>query len=346
MRPRRSAVIVTSLLVAAGAALAGELPQQPTVHASRSVAGPSVRPEVIVLPPLPRSTHRVASAHETPTPRLAPRVEHRVSVNSRTHLPWLRGTQSALAIDGFGVVGASGGNKPRPIASLTKVMTAYVVLRDHPLRSRGTAMIRIGTSDVTRYLLDSRRGGSAVPVALGERLSERQALEALLLPSANNIARLLAVWDAGNIPAFVAKMNGVARELGLKHTHYAEPSGFDARNVSTALDQVRLAEAAMHNPAFRSIVRERHAYIPVAGRIDNVNRALGLDGIVGVKTGSTDAAGACYVFASVVAYGKQHVLLVGAMLGYHPVLLAPEFSAAGRLVHAATRVARPVTVRH
>ena len=128
------------------------------------------------------------------------------------------------------------------IASVAKVMTAYLVLRDHPLR--------LGQDGPTITLTDvdvadtGRRAGqdeSVVPIAAGEELTEQQALQALLLPSANNIAAALARWDAGSADRFVARMNATARSLGMTHTRYTDPSGYDDATVSTAVDQVRIA---------------------------------------------------------------------------------------------------------
>ena len=117
-------------------------------------------------------------------------------------------------------------------------------------------------------------------------MTERQALQALLLPSANNIAAVLARWDAGSADRFVARMNATARSLGMTHTRYTDPSGYDDATVSTAADQVRIVDRAMRLPVFASIVATPSATLPVAGTVHNTNTLLGHDGFVGVKTGS------------------------------------------------------------
>ena len=132
---------------------------------------------------------------------------------------------------------------------------------------------------------------------VGEQLSERQALQALLLPSANNIAALLARYDAGGIAPFVARMNATARTLGMASSTYTDPSGFNDETVSTAADQLKLARAAMRIPAFAEIVDEPSVVLPVVGRVANYNGLVGEDGYVGIKTGSDRAAGGCLVFA-------------------------------------------------
>ena len=105
----------------------------------------------------------------------------------------------------------------------------------------------------------------------GEKLTERQMLEALLLPSANNIATVLAKWDSGSVTAFVDKMNKTAQELGMKNTHYEDPAGINLSTQSTALDQLLIAEQAMKIDTFKDIVRMNQATLPVAGTVYNVN---------------------------------------------------------------------------
>ena len=166
-------------------------------------------------------------------------------------------------------------------------MTAYLVLRDHPLRpGEDGPTITFTDDDVADT--DRRRGQeeSVVSIAAGEQLTELQALQALLLPSANNIAAVLARWDAGSADRFVARMNATARSLGMTHTRYTDPSGYDDATVSTAADQVRIVDRAMRLPVFASIVATPSATLPVAGTVHNTNTLLGRDGFVGVKTGS------------------------------------------------------------
>ena len=152
-----------------------------------------------------------------------------------------------------------------PIASVAKVMTAYLVLRDHPLQP-GEDGPRITLTDADVVDTDRRRAHeeSVVPVVAGERLTERQALQALLLPSANNIAVVLARWDAGSTYRFVARMNAAARSLGMTHTRYTDPSGYDDATVSTAADQMRIADEAMRLPVFARIVGSSSAALPSA----------------------------------------------------------------------------------
>ena len=202
------------------------------------------------------------------------------------------------------------------IASVAKVMTAYVVLRDHPLRP-GEDGPAITLTDADVADTDRRRGQeeSVVSIAAGEQLTEREALQALLLPSANNIAAVLARWDAGSEDRFVARMNATARSLGMTHTRYTDPSGYDDATVSTAADQVRLVDRAMRLPVFASIVATPSATLPVAGTVHNTNRLLGHNGFVGVKTGSTAAAGGCFAFRAIRWIDGKRTTITGVVLG-------------------------------
>ena len=206
--------------------------------------------------------------------------------------------QAALWSDEHGIVNGPV-STPRPIASVTKVMTAYRVLLDHPLKpgDRGPT-ITVLASEAASYRTARLGGESVIPVAAGERIDERTALEAMLLPSANDMARVLARWDAGSISGFVSRMNATATRTGMSKTHYADPAGVDTATVSTALDQLRLDEAAMANPVLARIVGEKSATVPVAGTVHNSNPLLGRDGFIGVKTGWTTAAGSCLMFAA------------------------------------------------
>jgi D-alanyl-D-alanine carboxypeptidase (penicillin-binding protein 5/6) len=203
-----------------------------------------------------------------------------------------------------------------PIASVAKVMTAYLVLRDHPLRPREDGpTITLTDAEVADTDRRRRQRESVVPIVAGERLTERQALQALLLPSANNIAAVLARWDAGSVERFVDQMNATARSLGMTRTRYTDPSGYDDATVSTATDQVRIVDRAMRLPVFASIVATPSATLPVAGTVRNTNTLLWQDGFVGVKTGSTAAAGGCFAFRAIRRIHGKRTTITGVVLG-------------------------------
>jgi D-alanyl-D-alanine carboxypeptidase (penicillin-binding protein 5/6) len=195
-------------------------------------------------------------------------------------------------------------------------MTAYLVLRDHPLRpGQDGPTITLTDADVADTDRRRRQQESVVSIAAGEQLTEWQALQALLLPSANNIAAVLARWDAGSVDRFVARMNAAARSLGMTHTRYTDPSGYDDATVSTAAGQVRVVDRAMRLPAFASIVATPSAALPVAGTVHNTNTLLGHNGFVGVKTGSTAAAGGCFAFRAIRWIDGKRTTITGVVLG-------------------------------
>src|SRR6516165_10251561 len=132
---------------------------------------------------------------------------------------WPGQAEAAVGLPGTGLLGTHGGSQPVPIASLAKIMTAYLVLSGHPLSAGASGpAITVTAADASAYASDQRQGQSVVRVTRGETLTERQALEAMLIPSGNNIASLLARWDAGTEATFVARMNTQARHLGLHST--------------------------------------------------------------------------------------------------------------------------------
>jgi D-alanyl-D-alanine carboxypeptidase (penicillin-binding protein 5/6) len=245
------------------------------------------------------------------------RSEHRGALGEA--LPstvWPAYGQAAIVQTGQSQVQAGPNQHAAAIASVAKVMTAYLVLRDHPLR-RGQDGPTITLTDADVADTDRRRGQreSVVPIAAGEQLTERQALQALLLPSANNIAAVLARWDAGSAERFVARMNAAARSLGMTHTRYTDPSGYDDATVSTAADQVRVVDRAMRLPVFASIVATPSASLPVAGTVHNTNTLLGRNGFVGVKTGSDSAAGGCFAFRAIRWIDGKRTTITGVVLG-------------------------------
>ncbi len=264
----------------------------------------------------------------------------------RAALPWPPSATGALDVQGMGSLGAQYPAEQRPLASVTKLVTALVVLKQHPLSvGQNGPEIVVSAADAAAYRADAAQRQSVVAVAPGERLSELQALEAMLVPSANNVARLLARWSAGSIPAFVADMNAEAAALGLRHTHLAGPAGLNPGSVGTAADMVRLGEAVLANPLLAQIVQMPQVTLPVAGTVYNYDYALGHGGIIGIKTGSTTNAGGNFVFAARRLVAGHAVTAVGAVLGVTGVQpLTSALSAGEALVNAAFDELRVATV--
>ena len=217
---------------------------------------------------------------------------------------------------GHGAVHAGPHQHAAPIASMAKVMTGYLVLGSAPLAPHAQGFrMQVSRRDVRDWHRRVARDESTVPVQLGERITERQALAALLLPSANNIAIMLARKVSGSVSRFVQRMNRVASALGMRHTTYTDPSGFDQHTRSTPRDQLVLARVAMHRNTLRRLVGLRTYRIPVAGTISNTDTLLGQDGFVGIKTGSMDASGGCFMFLTHRRVHGRRVDLYGVVMG-------------------------------
>jgi D-alanyl-D-alanine carboxypeptidase (penicillin-binding protein 5/6) len=242
---------------------------------------------------------------------------------------WPRRGQGAYVL-GHGRPAASPHQQPVPIASLAKVMTAYLVLKHHPLHAGESGRPFVADQrDVVDTEKRRREGQSVVDVRAGEPLTERDALMAILLPSANNVARLVARQVSGSVDAFVAEMNHTAHALGMSHTTYTDPSGYDADTVSTALDQLRLARLVAKDETLTAVMATRDYWLPVAGEVTNTNTLLGHDGFVGMKTGSDHAAGGCFMFRT----RTRNTTLIGVVLGQR----GHDLIAAG--LHAAKQLA-------
>src|SRR4029078_2844624 len=128
-------------------------------------------------------------------------------------------------------------------------------------------------------------------VKAGDRLTEKQGLSAGLLPSAHNIARLLARWDAGSVEAFVKKMNATAKELGMTNTTYTDPSGLKETTVSTAEDQVKLGRAFVKVPALVAISSAASWDDPSGKNWPNYNELPFKICAIGIKTRANSRAG-------------------------------------------------------
>jgi len=190
-------------------------------------------------------------------------------------------------------------NTERPMASITKVMTAFVVLSAGHLDRPITV-----PAAVTWYVRSHNASNAGLHP--GDRLTARQLLFALLLPSGADAAYALARAYGPGIPAFVARMNAMARLLGMRRTHFSNFDGLPYptpySNYSTAANLLTLGRAAMLRPVFRAVVA-RDGYRIAAGpghhayRWKNLNPLLGrYPGAIGIKTGYTRAAGPCLLF--------------------------------------------------
>jgi D-alanyl-D-alanine carboxypeptidase (penicillin-binding protein 5/6) len=271
---------------------------------------------LIVVAAITAIVHQLLASSSSPAASPIDRLRSEALGEAPPSTVWPAYGQAAFIQTGTSQVQAGPNQHPAAIASVAKVMTAYLVLRDHPLRlGEDGPAITLTDADIADTDRRREQEESVVSIDAGEQLTERQALQALLLPSANNIAAVLARWDAGSAERFVARMNATARSLGMTHTHYTDPSGYDDETVSTAADQVRIVDRAMRLPVFATIVATPSATLPVAGTVHNTNELLGHDGFVGVKTGSDSAAGGCFAFRAIRWIDGKRTTITGVVLG-------------------------------
>jgi serine-type D-Ala-D-Ala carboxypeptidase (penicillin-binding protein 5/6) len=221
----------------------------------------------------------------------------------------------------------------RPMGSITKVMTALIVLRAGDLSRE----IKV-TRGATRYV--RRDGASSAGLIAGDVLTARQLLEAMLLPSGCDAAYLLATAYGPGRRVFVAKMNAMATTMGLASTHFTSFDGMpfptEHSTYSTPADLIRLGEQAMRNPLFRRIVAQRSYHLAATAlhhryQWYTTDGLLGsYRGVIGIKTGDTKAAGDCFLFEA----RRGGRVLIGVVLHARPrSSFASFFTAARRLLN-------------
>jgi D-alanyl-D-alanine carboxypeptidase (penicillin-binding protein 5/6) len=229
---------------------------------------------------------------------------------------WPSSGQAAIGAPGHGVLASQNDATPVPIASVTKVITALVVLQKYPLaKGQNGPTITLNTSDVALYHSYIANDGSVIAVQDGEQLTEYQMLQAMLLPSANNISDSLAIWAYGSLDAYKTAAADFLADNGLKHTQLgSDASGLDPGTISTASDLVMLGELAVREPSISEIALQTRANLPVAGTVYNYNAALGKSGITGLKTGNNDQDPGAFLFTATVPVEGKNMTVVGAVL--------------------------------
>ena len=273
-----------------------------------------------------------------PLPRASQTLSDAVIPGQRPSLPWPSSGGAEVAVQNVGIIGSFNPDIKIQLASVAKIITALVIVKDHPLSLGSTGpSVTITSKDVANYRYMVSQQDSVMGVAVGETLTEYQMLEALLIPSADNIAVKLAQWDAGSTSAFVAKMNAYAKSIGMNSTTFKDPAGLSSGTVGTAPDQVKAGLKLLQNPVLSQIVAKPQATLPVVGVQFNVNYNVGHDGFVGIKTGSIGSA-ANLVFAATGSSGSKD-LIVGSVMGQQGVQpLASVLNLSRNLVNAARKI--------
>lgn len=236
---------------------------------------------------------------------------------AQTTVDWPGENRAAFAAEGYGVIASHGSTEPLATASIAKVITALSVLEKHPLKlNESGPLIPVTVRDVAFYEQQVQKNGSRLPVKEGMQLSEYQALQALMVPSANNIADTLAIWAFGDTAAYASYANDFLQRHGLVQTRVgSDASGLDPSTTSTASDLAQLGLLARRNPVLMQIAAQKSVVFPYAGEYENYNRALGQAGINGLKTGNNEQNPGALLFTADVPAGETNIHISGSVMG-------------------------------
>lgn len=201
------------------------------------------------------------------------------------------------------------------MASISKLITALVVLNSRPLGASGTGpTLTFDKADHDLYDKYYLLNATIAAMPTGSSMSEHDALEAMLVVSACNYAEAVADWAFGSNAGFLAATNHWLKANGLTGTTLVEPTGIDARNTSTPSDLIAIGKLAMANPAIAGIVAKTSLDIPALAGMPNTNDLLGTDGVDGIKTGTL--GGSDLLFSATVTPGTPNPLkVIGVVLG-------------------------------
>lgn len=243
------------------------------------------------------------------------------AVSEKQPLEWPSYGQAAIATRDYGVLETHGKIEKHPTASTAKLITLLAVMEKKPfeLGASGETLI-LDRTDVSLYDNYIANNGSNAPVQAGEKITQYQAMQAVLLVSSNNLADTLAIWAFGSLDAYRSYATDMIHRYGLKNTIIgSDASGLNPTTVSTAADLAVIAQKALAQPVIASIASQQTATIPVAGQIRNTNFLLGNDGVIGLKTGESVEAGGNFVLAgnqTIDGHTQQVIVVVmGAELG-------------------------------
>ncbi len=221
-----------------------------------------------------------------------------------------------ISAEGFGVLVEENADTPAPIASMAKVITALVILDAHPIAAGESGpTISFDAADVDALARSIQNAESRADVVEGSSMSVRDALTIMLVESANNYAWTLARWAFKSEEAYVAAANAWLASRGFTSTVVADASGLSPATAGTPRDLIGIGELALANDVTAVAVNTSVTTIEPIGEIDNSNTLLGTLGINGIKTGTTDEAGACLLFSADLPVGNTVVRVVGVTIG-------------------------------
>jgi D-alanyl-D-alanine carboxypeptidase (penicillin-binding protein 5/6) len=295
------------------------------------VSGLLVATLVVITPAIARSTTTTTSstttttsstttlATSTTTTTTTTTTTLPATIPARLKLPWPKQGSAAIAVPALSIAAASPSQPQQAIASLTKMMTTWVVLHHLPLTysQRGPCLV-VTANDVALYRFDIATDQSSAAIKIGETLCEGTLLRGMLVHSAGNYAQLLVNMLGMTQAQFVNEMNRDAKAFGMSHTRYVDYTGISAYDRSTAQDQTIIAVALMTDePIVRSIVALSKVKLPVAGVVVSYTPFIGQDGVVGVKSGFTNLAGGCDVMAINYSLNDTVITTYAVDLGQH-----------------------------
>ena len=222
--------------------------------------------------------------------------------------------QWAAQLNGKTVAKSGENLSVQPTASTAKMIMALAMIEKKPfVLGEAGETITITDELYNIYADYVAVGGSTTPVQIGEEISEYDALSSALIASSNNMADILAIWAFGSLSEYQSYATEMVTRLGATSTTIGpDASGFSSATTSTAEDLAKIGEAVLRQPVLAEIVGKSSAVVPVAGLIENTNKLLGVDGIIGVKTGYIgDASGYCLV----AGYKEDEEVITVAVLG-------------------------------
>lgn len=236
--------------------------------------------------------------------------------------------QSAVTVKDYGLVATSGAQTQLSTASIAKVITALCVLERKPLQpgQKGPS-ITMTRRDVELYQQEVAQNGSRVQVYEGQKMSEYMALQAIMIPSANNIANTLAEWAFGSLEEYSAYANNFVMRHGLVNTRIGtDASGYDPSTASSASDLARLGVIAEANPVLMEIAGQASATFPLSGQMTNYNTILGKNGITGLKTGNNEQNPGALLWTGKTSVANRTLQFAGAVAGASDLAEALESS--------------------
>jgi len=224
---------------------------------------------------------------------------------------------SAIGAVGYpGVLAQSGSTDALPMASISKIITALVVLEAHPLAvGEAGPTATMTAADAALYGTYLAQNGTVSNVRAGMTFTERELLELTLIKSANNYTMSLALWAFGSNDAYVVAARAWLAAHGLDRIVVNEPTGIDRANVAPVDELIELGKIALEHPVIAEIVSTKAATVPQVGVIPNTNELLGISGVDGIKTGTLDDFGANLLFSADYAVGESTITVVGVVLG-------------------------------